>query len=173
MVIIFGIKTFTLYQIVLDESSETRRKEALSRQDQKSDRSDSKASIPEVEDKKEVVKEPPKRATEEVLEPPVEAKRPCVVEPVLEDDLSEISDDADEILNREVRSLYTSAIYHISSNMFVLMIMTIIVRITHTFIKIDVTCAISKITSTVFFCYISFFKKTWIFVLQQKLFRSF
>lgn len=57
------------------------------------------------------MKEPPKRLTEEVLEPPVEAKRPCVVEPVLEDDLSEISDDADEILNREVRSYYMYTLY--------------------------------------------------------------
>ncbi len=83
--------------------SESRRKEP-SRQDPRSDRSDSKTSMPEVEVKKEVV--PPKRPAEEPLESPVEAKKPYVIEPVLEDDLSEISDDADDILNRdEVRAL--------------------------------------------------------------------
>lgn len=35
-------------------------------------------------------------------EPPVEAKKPCIIKEIpLEDDLSEISDDADEILNRD------------------------------------------------------------------------
>lgn len=46
----------------------------------------------------------PKRAAEESAENTPEAKKVCVkqeVAPVLEDDLSEISDDADEILNRD------------------------------------------------------------------------
>lgn len=42
-----------------------------------------------------------KRSAETPLEPVVEAKKPCVKETPLEDDLSEISDDADEILNRD------------------------------------------------------------------------
>ncbi|RZC41678.1 nipped-B-like protein B, partial [Asbolus verrucosus] len=78
--------------------SESRRKEPPPRQDPRSDRSDSKTSMPEIEVKKEA---PLKRVAEEPLESPVEAKKPCVIEPVLEDDLSEISDDADDILNRD------------------------------------------------------------------------
>lgn len=43
-----------------------------------------------------------KRPAELPLEPVIEAKKQCVAkEPPLEDDLSEISDDADEILNRD------------------------------------------------------------------------
>lgn len=43
-----------------------------------------------------------KRPAETPLEPVIEAKKQCIIkEPPLEDDLSEISDDADEILNRD------------------------------------------------------------------------
>lgn len=38
-------------------------------------------------------------------EAPIEVKKPCIEEPPIDDDLSEISDDADEILNREDVSL--------------------------------------------------------------------
>jgi hypothetical protein len=83
-----------------DESmSDSRRKELPARQDPRSDRSDSKTSMPEVEVKKESTGT--KRPAEEAAESPVEAKKPCVVESALEDDLSEISDDADDILNRD------------------------------------------------------------------------
>lgn len=52
-----------------------------------------------------------KRAAESI-ETVVDAKKQCVVakEPALEDDLSEISDDADEILNRDEVSFYTNII---------------------------------------------------------------
>lgn len=80
--------------------SDSRRKELPPRQDPRSDRSDSKtSSMPEIEPKKETTTI--KRPAEEPLETPQETKKPCVIEPVLEDDLSEISDDADDILNRD------------------------------------------------------------------------
>jgi hypothetical protein len=83
-----------------DESmSDSRRKELPARQDPRSDRSDSKTSMPEVEVKKESTGT--KRPAEEAAESPAEAKKPCVVDSALEDDLSEISDDADDILNRD------------------------------------------------------------------------
>lgn len=47
--------------------------------------------------KKEVVKRPAESPPENVTD----AKKACVVEEPLADDLSEISDDADEILNRD------------------------------------------------------------------------
>lgn len=53
----------------------------------------------EPEPKKETVLG--KRPAEVSLEPVTEIKKPCVKEIPLEDDLSEISDDADEILNRD------------------------------------------------------------------------
>jgi hypothetical protein len=55
--------------------------------------------MPEVEVKKESTGT--KRPAEEAAESPAEAKKPCVVDSALEDDLSEISDDADDILNRD------------------------------------------------------------------------
>lgn len=90
-----------LFFLSPDETmSESRRKELPPRADPRSDRSDSKtSSMPEVETKKEP--SAPKRPAEEPLESPVEIKKPCIIEPVLEDDLSEISDDADDILNRD------------------------------------------------------------------------
>lgn len=82
-----------------------RRKEPVAiRSDPRSDHSDSKTSLPEtVEVKKEVVVViAPKRLAEQPLENVIEQKKPCLMElPVLEDNLSEISDDADEILNRD------------------------------------------------------------------------
>lgn len=56
------------------------------------------SAVPEVEVKKEVPTK--KRPADESPENVVEPKKVCVKE-VLEDDLSEISDDADDILNRE------------------------------------------------------------------------
>lgn len=50
-----------------------------------------------------------KRVADQPLESVVEAKKPCLKEPPLEDDLSEISDDADEILNREEVSFLISS----------------------------------------------------------------
>lgn len=48
-----------------------------------------------------------KRPAEEVAESQIDSKRPkAEVAPVLEDDLSEISDDADEILNRAEVGIY-------------------------------------------------------------------
>lgn len=55
--------------------------------------------VHEPEPKKEIVLG--KRTADVPLEPVVETKKPCVKEIPLEDDLSEISDDADEILNRD------------------------------------------------------------------------
>lgn len=46
-----------------------------------------------------------KRPSESMDEAPIEVKKPCIEEPPIDDDLSEISDDADEILNREDVSL--------------------------------------------------------------------
>lgn len=55
----------------------------------------------ELESSKEVITAP-KRPADELIESPIEAKKTKTeVTPVLEDDLSEISDDADEILNRD------------------------------------------------------------------------
>lgn len=59
----------------------------------------SQPQVQEHEPKKETVLG--KRPAETPPEPPIEAKKPCVKDVPLEDDLSEISDDADEILNRD------------------------------------------------------------------------
>lgn len=90
-----------------DSNLESRRKEpssnAPSRVDTRSDHSDSKSSAPESESKKDNIAGV-KRSAEDSVDSPVDpAKKPCLVKeaPVLEDDLSEISDDADEILNRD------------------------------------------------------------------------
>lgn len=102
---IFDLTAFH-YLIFLDDSNaESRRKEApLPRLESL----DQKNSTPE-ETKKEA-QPTPKRAAEESVENTPEAKKICIkqeVAPVLEDDLSEISDDADEILNRdEVNSFF-------------------------------------------------------------------
>lgn len=73
---------------------------------------DTKPPILEPEIKKEsILGKRPAETPENV----VEAKKPCIVkEPPLEDDLSEISDDADEILNRdEVNMLYVHLLHHL------------------------------------------------------------
>lgn len=55
-----------------------------------------------------------KRQAEEAVESPVEAKKiKPEVAPVLEDDLSEISDDADEILNRDEVSIQKISIINV------------------------------------------------------------
>lgn len=61
----------------------------------------------------------PKRPAEEVIESPIEAKKiKAEIPPVLEDDLSEISDDADEILNRVEVSGLTVEQYLYSIKLF-------------------------------------------------------
>lgn len=64
---------------------------------------ETKPAVPAVDQeppKKESVAS--KRPAEQPAEPAAEPKKQCVVkEPPLEDDLSEISDDADEILNMD------------------------------------------------------------------------
>lgn len=65
--------------------------------------SKSSASALSAADAPEIDKKLLKRKSEEPLESPLEIKKACptAIETVLEDDLSEISDDADEILNRD------------------------------------------------------------------------
>lgn len=89
------------FNVSFIDDLDSRRKEAAPARQERLEPSPVPAADPEQKPDTSVGK----RSAEESPEHVPEAKKPCVKEPPLEDDLSEISDDADEILNRDEVSL--------------------------------------------------------------------